>query len=193
MGNFIKSFAPPSKRFFIALTILVVFLVGIVVVIVATVNPTKKYASLNVFLSKVVAYKELNETAEGIDTVRACLNTDGKVIGYRVESYAEEGFRDRITVCSYISPDGKWMYGMNVVNHSETKNQGSQITENEFRQQFEMVQLPLWFNDGSLPEEDLPRNDGSRVDAVSGATISCNGAFKAVETGYIFVQEKLVK
>lgn len=193
MRDFIKSFAPPSKRFFIALSVAVLLIVGVVVLIITTSGPSQRYTSLRDFLSNVVAYKELNLTADGIDNVRACLNKDGKVMGYRVESYAEEGFRDRITVCSYISTDGTLMYGMNIVNHSETQNQGSQITEGEFRQQFEMVQLPLWFNDGSLSEEDLPRNDGSRVDAVSGATISCNGAFKAVETGYIFVQEKLVK
>ncbi len=192
MRNFLKSFAPPSKRFFIALSVAVLLVVATVVLII-TVKPSKRYTSLNDFISNILAYKELTQTADGIDNVRVCLNQDGEAIGYRVESYAEEGFRDRITVCSYISLDGTFLYGMNIVNHSETKNQGSQITESTFRQQFELVQLPLWFNDGSLAEEELPENDGTRVDGVSGATISCNGAFKAVQVGYTYVQEHLVK
>jgi Na+-translocating ferredoxin:NAD+ oxidoreductase RnfG subunit len=193
MRNLLKSFAPPSKRFFIAISVAVLFVIAIVVLIIITANPQKRYTSLHDFMSNIMAYQELNQTVDGIDNVRICLDKDGQAIGYRIESYAEEGFRDRITVCSYISSDGTLMYGMTVVNHSETKNQGSQITESAFRQQFELVQLPLWFNDGSFSEDELPQNAGTRIDAVSGATISCNGAFKAVQVGYTYVQEQLVK
>jgi Na+-translocating ferredoxin:NAD+ oxidoreductase RnfG subunit len=192
MRNLLKSFAPPSKRFFIALSVLVAVVVTTVVLLLVFGNK-QSFSSYQDFLYKVVAHKELTVTAQGIDNVRECLDKNGNVIGYRVESYTEEGFRDRVTVCSYISTDGKTLYGMNMVSHSESKGQGSQIGEDYFRMRFEMAKLPLWFNDGSLTAEQLTDKQGTEIETVSGATISCNAAVKAVQVGYTFVQEQLVK
>ncbi len=118
----------------------------------------------------MVKYEEIFPGAE-FDALEEDLyevTRDGEVIGYAGLG-SGEGYNDVIDVAVGISTDGT-IQGVRVVDHSETVSIAGGITEEEFLSQFE-----------ELTVEDLDlTDDGGAIDAISGATVSCETVVEIV-------------
>ncbi|MBP3382097.1 MAG: FMN-binding protein [Clostridia bacterium] len=183
-----KHIAKIRKTGRIGIAVAVVVLVAaIVTVAVIVANRDKKVQSFAAFLETVHTYQdlELEKDAKPVTAVQKCSDTKGKTVAYAVTAYGE-GFADKVSVRCFFSLNKKTLLGVQVVQHSETKDIGDKAATSVYTQQFERKKMPLWFNDGSVPETELPKQEGTRVDTVTGATVSCRAIIEAVNAAYIY-------
>lgn len=177
-----------SKTRCVVMAIAVVALIGIIVTTVAVVTQRSRNAqSFAAFLETVHTYQdlELGQDATPVTAVQKCLDTRGKTVAYAVTAYGE-GFADKVAVRCFFSLNKKTLLGVQVIQHAETKDIGDKAATSVYTQQFEAKRMPLWFNDGSVPEKELAKQKGTRVDTVTGATVSCRAVIEAVNAAYTY-------
>lgn len=180
----------------ILMVVAAVALVGIIIVTAVAIVGNRKsdVKSAEAFLDSIYEYQDLDvaEEAKPVTAAQRCLDVSGETIAYAVTAYGE-GFADRISVRCFFDLDKKTLITIQVLEHSETKGQGSKAATTMFTQRFEYVKMPVWFYDGTIPEEQLGKQDGTRVDTISGATVSCNAVVEAVDAAYDYYINTLVK
>lgn len=130
----------------------------------------------------------LEKTAEqeGVTFAAKCFDDNGKFLGYSIIGFAE-GFCDRVAVTCYFSEDGKTLIGIAVSDHSETVGHGADVADSPFTQRFEYAKMPIYLYDGTIAEKDIPQGIGTRVDALSGATVSSYAVVNAVNAAHTYL------
>ncbi|MFH1090430.1 MAG: RnfABCDGE type electron transport complex subunit G [Pseudomonadota bacterium] len=87
---------------------------------------------------------------------------DGKVIALALDE-GEPGYSGVINVMVGLAPEGK-ILGLSIVSHTETPGKGSRVTEADYTQKYK-----------GISEADI-----SKIDTISGATISSKAVVRAV-------------
>jgi electron transport complex protein RnfG len=101
--------------------------------------------------------------------------SDGKIIGYGVNTYTMQGFNGRIEIM--VGFDTTFtIVNTSVINHSETPGLGEKISNPEFRNQFI----------GKNPENFKlqVKKDKGDVDAITASTISSRAFCDAIDRAY---------
>jgi len=180
----------------ILMVVAAIALVGIIIVTAVAIvgNRKAKTQSADAFLDTIHTYQDIDIPAEAkpVTGAQKCLDVSGETVAYTVTAYGE-GFADRVSVRCFFDLDKKTLICIEVMDHSETKGQGAEIATSMFTQYFEYKKMPVWFYDGSIPEEDLPKQKGTRIDSISGATVSCNAVVEAVNAAYTYYVDTLMK
>ena len=105
------------------------------------------------------------ETLDGIADVYIANNKSGVVI-----TSIEKGFGGKIIVMVGINNEGS-IQGIKILEHTETPGLGTKaITKNHLSQYF-----------GQSEITNTRTSDSTKIDAISGATISSNAIYRAVE------------
>ena len=96
------------------------------------------------------------------------------VIGYAFES-SVDGYGGPIEMLiaidsSSISENDVTIKGISIINHGETPGLGAKITTSSFKSQFDEIGL----------DQMYLREDGGKIDAISGATISSTSVVEGV-------------
>ncbi len=172
-----------------------VALVGIIIVtaIALVDNRSKQDVSAQTFINSIDGFEaiELDANAKAVTAADKCFNANGKLVAYAITGYGE-GFCGRVSVRCYFDPDGKTLIGIQVIDQIETKGQGAEVADSPFVQRFEYAKLPVWFYDGTVPLEQMGEKKGTRIDTLTGATISANAVVKAVNAAYTYFTESVL-
>ncbi len=143
-----------------------------------------KRAKMNTSLEKVIPeftndpFEEKQLVSTGQDTLEIYpARKDGKIVGYAIETYTNNGFGGTIKLMIGIKPDGT-INNIVVVEHNETPGLGDKI-ENEksdFSAQFK----------GKNPKDFQlsVKKDGGDIDAITASTISSRAYCDAVKRAY---------
>lgn len=101
--------------------------------------------------------------------------SDGKIIGYGVNTYTMQGFNGRIEIMVGFDTT-LTIINTSVINHSETPGLGDKISGQEFRNQFI----------GKNPEKFKlkVKKDNGDVDAITASTISSRAFCDALDRAY---------
>lgn len=110
---------------------------------------------------------------------------DGKVVGFAMNSFSNNGFSGNIQIMVGFDMESK-IVNYSVLQHAETPGLGSKMTE--------------WFKDTSKPAQsiigrDLSQGalsvskDGGNVDAITASTISSRAFLEAVNRAYTVYKE----
>ncbi len=86
-----------------------------------------------------------------------CTIKDGKLFGVAIEGFGQ-GFGGDIGVMVGFNVNDDSLINIDITTHKETPGLGSRVSEDSFKKQFE----------------------GGEIDAISGATVSSNGAVLAI-------------
>ena len=117
--------------------------------------------------------------------VHRVLDGSGRLVGWAVPAETV-GFQDRIRLLVGISPDGKTILGLAVLQSTETPGLGERIREADFRDQF------IGKSTGEPLEAVKPgQTAGQPIDAISGATISSNAVVRAVNEQLAWIRAAL--
>ena len=186
-----------DKRKCIILSVGALALLGIIAAtVVAVVNRGNKTLSPQATVNSITDYEPISLAEEaqtaGVTDAARCLNEDGKFVCYAVTAFGE-GFNDRVGVTSYLSENGKKLIAIRVVSNRETEGQGKEVADSEFVQRFEEAKLPTWLYDGTVAEADMGKQDGTKIDALSGATVSSRAVVDAVNAAYTYFQNYMKK
>jgi Na+-translocating ferredoxin:NAD+ oxidoreductase subunit G len=101
--------------------------------------------------------------------------TGGSITGAAVTTFSNKGYGGKIILLVGFTNIGM-INSISVIQHNETAYMGAQITESEFKDQF----------NGKNPASFklLVKDDGGDVDAISGSTISSRAFCDAVQKAY---------
>ena len=164
-------------------------------------NRAEESLSAQTFINSIVGREplEIGVDATPVLTAEKCFDHTGALVAYAITAYGE-GFAGRVTVKSYFDPDGKTLIGIQVTDQIESKhygslssqNYGADVADSTYIQRFEHVTMPVWLYDGTVSEEAVKDMEGTRVDALSGATISSQAVVSAVNTAYTYFMESVM-
>lgn len=113
---------------------------------------------------------------------------DGKLVGFAGEG-SGKGYADAVRVMLGITPDGKHVNGMGVVNMRETPGIGDKIlTDKSFIANFEALDVSLSADGKALANPVKAVKHGSKtspwqIDAIAGATITSRAVAGGVNDG----------
>lgn len=132
------------------------------------------------FSSLGAAEKEAMDVAgaEGIKEASKMVDKDGNATGYEVVT-TPAGFGGAIELTIQFDADGETITGYEVGAHSETPGLGGKIAEDEFKSQFNSVKAPVFVNG--------MENEGTEIQAISGATISSKAVVTGINAAYNFI------
>ena len=111
-------------------------------------------------------------------------NGKAKAIAFECDGM---GFKDKVVVLLGFNLENDVLSGIGIVSHKETPGLGARVTEVAFRDQFKNKELTATFK---------VKQDGGKIDGISGATISSKAVCAAVEKGiemYQAVKEKILQ
>lgn len=137
-------------------------------------------------MPKIIANKKQVTVKEQILPVFVDKEEDGKAKAIAFECDAT-GFKDKIVILVGFDLETGMLSGIGIVSHKETPGLGSRVTEVTFRDQFKNKELTAAFK---------VKQDGGKIDGISGATISSRAVCAAVEKGiamYPAVKEEVSK
>lgn len=107
-----------------------------------------------------------------------CLENE-KIVGYAMVVEGR-GYGGRMKVLVGLGTDNR-VAGVRVFAHNETLGIGSRVAEGRFLIQFV----------GKTEEELFLREDGGKIDAITGATVSSRGLVSAVRSGVKGIMERI--
>lgn len=170
-------------------------LVGIIIITAVALIGNRGGGRLSAqsFINSIASIEmlEVEQDARFVTAAEKCLDGDGDLMAYAVTGYGE-GFCGRVSVKCFFDTDGKTLIGIQVVDHIETEGQGAEIADSPYVQRFEYVKMPVWFYDGTVPEEEMPAQKGTRIDTLTGATVSANAVVEAVNAAYTYFTESVL-
>ncbi len=179
----------------IIMIVAAVALVGLIIITAIAVMGGRGSGRLSAqsFINSIATYEAMEVAADTkfVTAVDKCLDDDGELMAYAVTGYGE-GFCGRVTVRCYFDLKGKTLIGIQVVDQIETVGQGAEIADSPYVQRFEYAKMPVWFYDGTVAEEDMPQQDGTRIDTLTGATVSSNAVVEAVNAAYTYYTESVL-
>lgn len=114
-----------------------------------------------------------------IDKVVRASDSSGNILGYIVEITTKEGYKPPMTLTIGYTTDQR-LTGIVYIKFSENKNVGE--IQGTFTEQFIGATADRFSFEG---------NDGVRVDAVSGSTMSSKAILHAVNAGIAFINENM--
>ena len=185
-----------EKGRLILMAVAALALVGIIIVTAVAIISNRKaeIRSASAFIDSIYSFQDIDvpEDAKPVTAVQKCLDVTGDTLAYAVTAYGE-GFADRVSVRCFFDLDKKTLIGIEIDEHNESKGSGDKVATSMYTQRFEFKRMPLWFNDLSVAEEELPKQKGSRVDTISGATTSCGAVVEAVNAAYSYFVDARLK
>lgn len=189
-----KRFGTIEKRKMLLMVIAAVAAVAVIITgaVLITGNRSKKIQTAQDFFDTVHSYRDLTvvEDTKYVTAAQECLDVKGKTIAYVVTAYGE-GFADKVSVRCFFDLKKKTLIGIQVAEQYETNGSGANIATSMFTQRFEYTKMPLWFNDGSISEEDSAKMKGTCVDTLSGATVSSRAVVEAVNAAYTYYVDNM--
>lgn len=167
---------PKSMRWVISLAVMVILSVLVIIGSVVLVNVNDKMnnqpVDLDFTVSKTIPMaKEENEL--GVTSVAKALDEKGNEVGYVVKT-SVVGYNAEVPIetAVTITSDGKYVYGIEIINQEETEYLGVRIAEDGFKNQFSGKRLPIAGSTGI--------EKGSKVDLIAKSTISSQAVVDAV-------------
>ena len=106
-------------------------------------------------------------------TVFKCMGAGGELVGWALVD-SDFGFQDKIKLVVGLSPDGRTITGLEVVENTETPGLGNKIAEAEFSGQYRGL-------DAARPiavVKQAPSREDNEIKAITGATISSEAVTK---------------
>ncbi|WMW25892.1 Rnf electron transport complex subunit RnfG [Methanolobus sediminis] len=113
----------------------------------------------------------LDEEGNPVILYYRALDSSGSIIGYAFFQ-TQTGAQGMIVVAGAVDSTFSYVFGMDVLSHSETPGLGAKIVNDDFQSQF--IDVPL----ASLSLS----KDGGAIDAITGATISSRAVVDALNT-----------
>lgn len=184
-------FNPKSLNWLISLAVMIVVCVGVIFgskVIYEAAN--KKYNEpveipFTVASTLDADISSTNAADLGISSVKEAYDSSNKLVAYVVEGQVT-GYNQSspIVMASTISADGTLVCGIEIIDQDETEYLGEKIDTPEFQAQFDGRYLPVVVAGGT--------DKGSKIDAISGATISSKAVIQFVNNAQQFVADNYV-
>lgn len=179
-------FNPKSLSWLISLAVMIVVCVGVIFGSKAIFDAAnKKYNEpveipFTVATTKDADISSTNASDLGITTVKEAYDSSGTLVAYVVEGQVT-GYNQSspIVMASTISADGTLVCGIEIIEQDETEYLGEKIDTPEFQAQFDGRYLPVVVAGGT--------DKGSKIDAISGATISSKAVIQFVNNAQQFV------
>lgn len=181
-------FNPKSLSWLISLAVMIVVCVGVIFGSKAIFDAAnKKYNEpveipFTVATTKDADISSTNASDLGITTVKEAYDSSGTLVAYVVEGQVT-GYNQSspIVMASTISADGTLVCGIEIIEQDETEYLGEKIDTPEFQAQFDGRYLPVVVAGGT--------DKGSKIDAISGATISSKAVIQFVNNAQQFVAD----
>ena len=181
-------FNPKSLSWLISLAVMIVVCVGVIFGSKAIFDAAnKKYNEpveipFTVATTKDADISSTNAYDLGITTVKEAYDSSGTLVAYVVEGQVT-GYNQSspIVMASTISADGTLVCGIEIIDQDETEYLGEKIDTPEFQAQFDGRYLPVVVAGGT--------DKGSKIDAISGATISSKAVIQFVNNAQQFVTD----
>lgn len=113
----------------------------------------------------------------GITSVDECVDAAGNLVAYRLTA-SVVGFNEKspIEMATLISKDGTVLYGIEIIKQKESEYYGDRISGADFQNRLSGRYLPI-FKTGEAGQ-------GAHVDGLSGATITTNAVFGAINQAH---------
>lgn len=190
----------------IIMIVAAIALVGIIIITAMAFMKNRnadKRLSAQSFINSIASYEIVEMTTESktVTSVDKCLDAQGELMAYAVTGCAD-GFAGKVSVRCYFDPDGETLIGIQVIDHIEndkkgykntqSQNYGDEIADSTYVQRFEYAKMPVWLYDGSVEGEERPAEAGTRIDTLSGATVSSQAVVKAVNAAYTYFTESVL-
>lgn len=181
-------FNPKSLSWLISLAVMIVVCVGVIFGSKAIFDAAnKKYNEpveipFTVATTKDADISSTNASDLGITTVKEAYDSSNNLVAYVVEGQVA-GYNQSspIVMASTISADGTLVCGIEIIDQDETEYLGEKIDTPEFQAQFDGRYLPVVVAGGT--------DKGSKIDAISGATISSKAVIQFVNNAQQFVTD----
>lgn len=181
-------FNPKSLSWLISLAVMIVVCVGVIFGSKAIFDAAnKKYNEpveipFTVATTKDADISSTNASDLGITTVKEAYDSSNNLVAYVVEGQVT-GYNQSspIVMASTISADGTLVCGIEIIDQDETEYLGEKIDTPEFQAQFDGRYLPVVVAGGT--------DKGSKIDAISGATISSKAVIQFVNNAQQFVTD----
>ncbi|MGN0535924.1 MAG: FMN-binding protein [Eubacterium sp.] len=184
-------FNPKSLNWLISLAVMIVVCVGVIFGSKAIYEAANKKYNEPVEIPFTVAstldadISSTNAADLGISSVKEAYDSSNKLVAYVVEGQVI-GYNQSspIVMASTISADGTLVCGIEIIDQDETEYLGEKIDTPEFQAQFDGRYLPVVVAGGT--------DKGSKIDAISGATISSKAVIQFVNNAQQFVVDNYV-
>ncbi len=184
-------FNPKSLNWLISLAVMIVVCVGVIFGSKAIYEAANKKYNEPVEIPFTVAstldadISSTNAADLGISSVKEAYDSSNKLVAYVVEGQVI-GYNQSspIVMASTISADGTLVCGIEIIDQDETEYLGEKIDTPEFQAQFDGRYLPVVVAGGT--------DKGSKIDAISGATISSKAVIQFVNNAQQFVADNYV-
>lgn len=184
-------FNPKSLNWLISLAVMIVVCVGVIFGSKAIYEAANKKYNEPVEIPFTVAstldadISSTNAADLGISSVKEAYDSSNKLVAYVVEGRVT-GYNQSspIVMASTISADGTLVCGIEIIDQDETEYLGEKIDTPEFQAQFDGRYLPVVVAGGT--------DKGSKIDAISGATISSKAVIQFVNNAQQFVADNYV-
>ncbi len=121
-------------------------------------------------------------SVDGLDMYFGKINSS--ITGAAVTTYSNKGYNGKIILLVGFTSIGM-INNIAVIQQNETEYMGSQITESEFKDQFNGKNPAIF--------KLMVKNDGGDVDAISGSTISSRAFCDAVQKAYAVFNKEIKK
>lgn len=184
-------FNPKSLNWLISLAVMIVVCVGVIFGSKAIYEAANKKYNEPVEIPFTVAstldadISSTNAADLGISSVKEAYDSSNQLVAYVVEGRVT-GYNQSspIVMASTISADGTLVCGIEIIDQDETEYLGEKIDTPEFQAQFDGRYLPVVVAGGT--------DKGSKIDAISGATISSKAVIQFVNNAQQFVADNYV-
>jgi Na+-translocating ferredoxin:NAD+ oxidoreductase RnfG subunit len=122
----------------------------------------------------------------GITSVDECVDAAGNLVAYRL-SASVTGYNQEspIEMATTISKDGTVLFGIEIIKQKESEYYGDRISGADFQNRLSGRYLPI-FRTGEAGQ-------GAHVDGLSGATVTTNAVFGAINQAHQCVLANFVE
>ncbi|MCK5076429.1 MAG: FMN-binding protein [Calditrichia bacterium] len=104
---------------------------------------------------------------------------EGKLTGMAIEAIGKGGYGGDLSLMIGADLEKDVLLGMEIIKHSETPGIGSKIEKESFREQWEKH---------TVAEQIKLKNDGGKIQSISGATYSMKAVMNASQRIYDLIQ-----
>ena len=132
----------------------------------------------NKAISELLKTNDITQKAAVVDACVKAMDKDGNIIGYIVSATSKEGYGGNISLSVGFDMSGR-VTGVSILSISETAGLGMEAKNDSFLNQYKTEGNGLYIVNKSDSEE------GVKIDALSGATITTKAVTKAVNAARI--------
>lgn len=134
----------------------------------------------------MMAADEYDLASFGIESVDECVDAAGNLVAYRL-SASVTGYNQEspIEMATIVSNDGTVLFGIEIIKQKESEYYGDRISGADFQNRLSGRYLPV-FRTGEAGQ-------GAHVDGLSGATVTTNAVFGAINQAHQCVLANFVE